>query len=384
MIKPMNIAVLGCTGSIGKNTLEVVAKQPERFNLVGLSAHRKVDELFELGRKFDVDWVACTDPESANGIGISSESFAVHVGHEPLSELVAADNIDCVVAAMVGSAGLGSTLAAVKAGKRVALANKETLVVAGGIVTKFAKESGAEILPVDSEHSAVFQALQAGKSHEVSKVILTASGGPFRDWPKERIAEATLDQALAHPTWKMGPKVTIDSATLMNKSLEIIEARWLFDLDVDRLDVMVHPQSLIHSMVEFTDGSVVAQMSPPDMKMPIQYALTYPDRLDGPARRMNWSEMATLELIPPDREKFPSLELGFEVVERGGTTGVVLNAANEAAVEAFVDGRISFNDIVSATRDVLNQHEFDPDPDLETLGRLDRWARQEISKWILA
>ena len=254
--------------------------------------------------------------------------------------------------------------------------------MAGAPVMQLADRSGAHILPVDSEHSAIFQAMQSGKSNEVRRVLLTASGGPFRGFDTEQLQSVTVEQALTHPTWEMGKKITVDSATLMNKALEIIEARWLFGLEPDQIDVIIHPQSIIHSLVEFKDSSVVAQMGPPDMKLPIQYALTYPERVAGPAPRLDFQEAISLEMEPADFDRFPALQLGFEVAGAGGTSGAVLNAANESAVTAFLEKKISFCNIVTACRDVLNQHEFESDPSLEKLISMDLWARKEISKWI--
>jgi 1-deoxy-D-xylulose-5-phosphate reductoisomerase len=255
------------------------------------------------------------------------------------------------------------------------------MVVAGPIMIAAAAESGAEILPVDSEHSAIFQAMQAGGREEVQRVILTASGGPFLRASKEKLAEVTVEEACRHPTWNRGRKIPIDSATMMNKALEVIEARWLFQIPAEKIHVMVHPQSVIHSMVEFRDGSVLAQMSPPDMKLPIQYALTFPKRVDSPTLRMDWSKSMKLEMEPVDFERFPALLLGFEVARVGGTAGAVLNAANEAAVEQFLAGKIRFVDIASVCRDILNHHTFEATPSIQRLAELDRWARQEVLKW---
>jgi 1-deoxy-D-xylulose-5-phosphate reductoisomerase len=245
-----------------------------------------------------------------------------------------------------------------------------------------AARRNADLIPVDSEHSAIFQALAAGGRNEVERVVLTASGGPFRDFTRQQMAEVTVEQALAHPTWNMGPKITIDSATMMNKALEIIEARWLFDLDPLQIQVMIHPQSIVHSLVEFKDGSVMAQLSPPDMRLPIQFALDYPERLSGVAERLDWTQAFELKFYPPDPERFPALALGHEVASVGGTAGAVLNAANEAAVQAFLTGRIRFNEIVAACRAVLDHHHFDPQPTLDQLTQLDVWARQEVLRWV--
>jgi 1-deoxy-D-xylulose-5-phosphate reductoisomerase len=281
----------------------------------------------------------------------------------------------------VGAAGLEGTWAAIEAGKLIALANKETLVVAGPLIMELARQRNAPIIPVDSEHSAIFQALMAGKRQEVRRVILTSSGGPFRGKTAKELADVTPQQALKHPTWNMGAKITIDSATLMNKALEVIEARWLFGLEPDRIEVVVHPESVVHSMVEFVDGSVVAQLSPPDMRLPIQLALTYPDRVPGPAPLLDLTKAFQLRFEPPDRETFPCLELGFEVMRRGGTSGAALNAANEVAVERFLASEIAFLDIPKACRAALDHHHFDPRPTLDTLRRVDAWSRQEVRRW---
>ena len=298
--------------------------------------------------------------------------------------MVSAAEIDLVLAAIVGRAGLQSTWAALQAKKTVALANKETLVIGGPLVVQLAADCGATILPVDSEHSAIFQALQAGQQGEVHRIVLTASGGPFRDASSEQLRQVTVDDALAHPTWDMGPKITIDSATMMNKALEVIEARWLFDLAPEQIEVMLHPQSVVHSLVEFVDGSVVAQLSPPDMKLPIQYALYYPQRHPGVAQRIDWSQPLQLDFDPPDLDRFPALELGYHCAKAGGTSGAVLNAANEAAVEAFLDGELHFTEIVPACKGVLESHDFDGNPTLDELLEADTWARQEVSRWVCA
>ena len=296
-------------------------------------------------------------------------------------EAVSSPTVDRVLSAYVGIAGLRATWKAVEAGKTVALANKESLVVAGPLITQLAQQTGAQILPVDSEHSAVFQALRSGQPKEVRRIILTASGGPFRTKKKEELASVTVEEALAHPTWKMGRKITVDSATLMNKALEIIEARWLFGVTAEQIAVVIHPQSIVHSMVEFVDGSVIAQLSPPDMRLPIQYALYYPERCPGIARKIDWTQVLDLRFEPPDPERFPAIRLGLEAARRGGTAGAVLNAANEAAVECFLQGRLRFDQIVPACEAVLESHPFDPEPTLERIFELDSWARREIAHW---
>jgi 1-deoxy-D-xylulose-5-phosphate reductoisomerase len=256
--------------------------------------------------------------------------------------------------------------------------------MAGALVTQLARQSGGQLLPVDSEHSAIFQALRAGQPSEVERLVLTASGGPFKDLSLAEMEQVTVAEALDHPTWSMGPKITVDSATMMNKALEIIEARWLFGVEGERISVVIHPQSIVHSLVEFIDGSIVAQLSPPDMRMPIQYALTYPDRVAGVAERLDWRQALTLDFHPPDRERFPAMALGETAAREGGTTGAVLNGANEAAVAAFLDGELHFTEIVPACRSVLAAHDFEPNPTLARILELDRWAREEISRWVCA
>jgi 1-deoxy-D-xylulose-5-phosphate reductoisomerase len=380
---PRRVAVLGSTGSIGQSTLEVIAASEGRLEVAGLTAHSSVQQLSDQARQFGPDWVVAADASvSRDGWAVpkATESFW---GAEHIPQLVQRDDVDIVVAAIVGSAGLRSAWAALEAGKPLALANKETLVMGGPLVMRLARERDAVILPVDSEHSAIFQALNGpGGAAEVSRLILTASGGPFRDHTLEQLNNVTVAQALAHPTWEMGPKVTVDSATMMNKALEIIEARWLFDVPANKITVVVHPQSIVHSMVEYCDGSVLAQLSPPDMKLPIQYALSYPERWPSPAARLNLNEQWQLEFSPPDFERFPALALGFEAAEQGGTTGAVLNAANEVAVAEFLAGRLPFRQIVPACRAVLDQHNFDSQPTLDELISIDRWAREEVLQWI--
>jgi 1-deoxy-D-xylulose-5-phosphate reductoisomerase len=379
-----NIAVLGSTGSIGRSALAVIAASEGQLHSVALSAHARTAMLAAQARETCPAWVVVTDPEAArrqDWRDLPRETKLL-IGPAALEATVSRPEVDVVLAAIVGSAGLRSTWAALEAGKTVALANKETLVMAGPLVMDLARRRGAQVLPVDSEHSAVFQALQAGRRHQVRRIVLTASGGPFRNHSPEQMAAATVTEALAHPTWDMGPKITVDSATMMNKALEIIEARWLFDLDVDEIEVMVHPQSIVHSLVEYVDGSVIAQLSPPDMKLPIQYALTYPERTPGAAARVDWTQTMHLDFQPPDPERFPALALGREVARAGGTAGAVLNAANEAAVAGFLAHELPFIDIVPACRGVLEHHDFDPSPTLDELIRLDGWARKEIARWV--
>ncbi len=386
-----NVAVLGATGSIGTATIDVVRQlnqvDPEnRWHISAASGHRNTQLLAELAGGLDQppDRVILSNNVTNDDLGsdearLRALGSRIEFGPEALVSAASDESVDVVVAAIVGRAGLESTLAAVEAGKRVALANKETLVVAGPVVSRACQQSGAELLPVDSEHSAIFQCIQAAAS-KPKKLILTASGGPFRNWTPEQMDEATLESALAHPTWQMGPKITIDSATMINKALEVIEAHWLFGIPAESIEVVVHPQSIIHSMVEFEDSSVIAQLSPPDMRLPIQYALTYPRRLPCPTPEFDRKQPWNLTLEPADTTRFPGLELGFEVAAAGGTAGAVLNAANEEAVGLFLAGKIRFTDIVKGCRDVLENHTHESNPPLDRLLELDRWARGELKE----
>ncbi len=378
------IAVLGSTGSIGTNALEVIEASGGRLQAIALSAHSKLDQLLAQAKRHKPRWIIATDPKAAKAFDWSAlpSETELLTGPAALAEVVARDEVDLVLAAIVGIAGLESTWAALDHKKTVALANKEALVVAGPLVTQLAEQRQALLLPVDSEHSAIFQALQAGKSSEVDRLVLTASGGPFKDFSPFQLKQVTVAEALEHPVWDMGPKITVDSATMMNKALEIIEARWLFGIPADQISVVIHPQSIVHSMVEFVDGSVIAQLSPPDMRLPIQYAFYYPDRVAGVAERLDWDRAFSLEFEPADTDQFPALKLGFDCAEAGGTAGAVLNAANEAAVGAFLAGELHFTEIVPACRSVLDSHSFEAQPSLDQLIELDRWARQEILSWV--
>ncbi|MEM8865571.1 MAG: 1-deoxy-D-xylulose-5-phosphate reductoisomerase [Planctomycetota bacterium] len=378
--------MLGATGSIGRSAMQVIAASEGRLQASVLSGHSQLDLLVEQATAARAKRILATDEEAAvqRGWDDLPASIEWQVGQSALEKAAAADDVDIVLAAIVGSAGLRSTWAALEAGKTVALANKETLVMAGPLIGDLIERTGAKLLPVDSEHSAIFQAMQSGQRDEVRRVILTGSGGPFRTWSAESLTSVTVHDALEHPTWNMGPKNTIDSATMMNKALEIIEAHWLFDLSADQIEVMIHPQSIVHSMVEFVDGSVIAQQSPPDMKMPIQYALEHPHRTAGAATPTDWTQSMHLYFEPADHDRYPALGLGFDVVRAGGSSGAVLNAANEAAVEAFLDGDLHFTEIVPACRSVLESHNFEARPSLEQLTRLDQWARKEVSTWVCA
>jgi 1-deoxy-D-xylulose-5-phosphate reductoisomerase len=377
------VVVLGSTGSIGTSTLDVVAHLPDRLGILGLSAHSRVELALEQARRCRPRYLTLTDPEAAARVRPAElpPNCRLLAGPEGVRVMVSDPDTDVVVTAIVGAAGLEGTWAALEAGKTVAVANKETLVLAGPLVTDLAARTGGTLIPVDSEHSAIFQALQTASADAVQRIVLTGSGGPFRGRTRAQLAHVTVDEALRHPTWSMGPKITVDSATLMNKALEVIEARWLFGLAPERIGVIIHPESVIHSFVEFVDGSVLAQLSPPDMRLPIQYALTYPQRLPGPARRLNWAELSAWHFEQPDQETFPALQLGFEVAQRGGTCGAVLNAANETAVGRFLAGDLDFLDIPRACRAALDHHDYDPTPSLAELASCDRWARQEVSRW---
>jgi 1-deoxy-D-xylulose-5-phosphate reductoisomerase len=377
------LVVLGSTGSIGGSCLDVVDALPDRLAILGLAAHSRWEVVHSQVTKHKPRWVALTDPAAAAAFAklpLPRETRFLH-GPDAIEHLVRQSEADIILTAIVGAAGLNGTWHALDAGKTVAVANKETLVMAGPLIMDLAAKRQARVLPVDSEHSAIFQALQAGRKGDIARVVLTASGGPFRGKKSRDLAEVNAEQALNHPTWRMGPKITVDSATLMNKALEIVEARWLFDLRPEQIEVIIHPESIVHSFVEFIDGSVLAQLSPPDMRLPIQYALTYPVRVSGPARRLNWMELSRFTFEQPDRETFPALELGWEVARRGGTCGAVLNAANEAAVGEFLAGKLRFLDIPRACRAILDHHPFSPQPTLQELHGLDRWARQEVIRW---
>lgn len=373
------IAILGSTGSIGSNALEVIEHLGPPYRAVALSAHRQGEKLLEQVRRHRPAAVAVSD---GGGSGaelcreIERAGAAVYRGAEGLVGLVERDDIDMVLAAVVGAAGMPAVLAAVRAGKPVALANKESLVVAGSLVIPEARRRGVPILPVDSEHSAVYQAMLAGRLGEVRRVVLTASGGPFRKWTKQQIDAATVEDALAHPTWRMGSKITVDSATMFNKGLELIEACWLFDLPPSKVEVVVHPESVVHSMVEFVDGSVIAQLSPPDMRTPIQYALTYPERREGIGRRLDLSKAMALHFEPPDFGRFPALRIAYDVAVRGGTLGAVMNAANEVAVAAFLTGNLPFGEIPRVVELTIRAHRVQQTPSLEDLLAADGWARR--------
>lgn len=371
------LAILGSTGSIGVNGLDVAAHLGLSVTGLAAGSNRKVfrDQI----HRFKPARAALADPGECDTLRkeLGATSTVLLEGMDGVRAIASGEESDVVLCAISGAACLGPVIDAADRGKTLGLANKESMVVAGPIVLERAKKSGATIVPVDSEHSAIFQSMRSGSHKEVKRIFLTASGGPFRETPRADFASITVEQALKHPTWNMGGKITIDSATMFNKALEIVEARWLFDLRADQIEVIVHPQSIIHSMVEFVDGSVIAQLGLPDMRTPIQFAFTYPDRAEGNVKRLNLAELKTLSFQDPDLEKFPSLGLGWRAAKAGGTMGAVLNAANEVAVDRFVKREVSFLRIFEIVREVMDRHTVVPQPTLDDVLRADAWARQE-------
>lgn len=378
-ISVKNVVVLGSTGSIGRNTLEVLSNFEERFSVFGLSTNTNVKLLEEQIKQFRPRMAVITDEESFQQFPRNYDTEVLS-GIDGLKELCSHPKVNLVINALVGSVGLLPSLKALESGKNLAIANKESLVMAGELLIGKAQKKGAEILPIDSEHSAIQQCLLSGKKEEVKRLILTASGGPFLRKSKEELKEITVEEALSHPTWEMGKKITIDSATLMNKGLEVIEAHWLFGIPPDRIKVLIHPQSIVHSMVEFVDGSVIAQMSLPDMKLPIQYALFYPQRVFSNNTSLDLTKTGHLTFLEPDTEKFPCLHLAYQALEMGGTAPAVLNAANEVAVGAFLACRIGFPDIEKIVQKALKQHQVKLYPDLDDILNADKWAGQTAKK----
>lgn len=382
------IAILGSTGSIGTNALRVIENLGDEYEVAALTAGGNVKLLAEQVKKFRPKITVIANTGKLDELkellrGVDTEILA---GEEGLCTAASDKNVNVVIAAIVGAAGLEAVLAAAQAGKTIAIANKEPLVIAGELLTETCRQNNAKILPVDSEHSAIFQAmqsgsagsLQAGEAKEVSRIILTASGGPLRGFSAEQIKDVTVEQALAHPTWNMGKKITIDSATMMNKALEIIEAKWLFGVPVEKIEVLVHPESIVHSMVEFVDGSIIAQMSMPDMCLPIQYALTYPKRVKGITKQLKLEQIGKLTFERPDMEVFKALRIGYEVAKAGGTAAAVFNAANEAAVKEFLEGKIKFVKIVEFIEYCLDKHKVMKNATLKDLLSADNWARNEV------
>jgi 1-deoxy-D-xylulose-5-phosphate reductoisomerase len=371
-----HIAILGATGSIGRNSLEVIRGLPDRFRVTYLTAHGNIDLLEQQVREFRPRGVAVIDRAKAaelrSRIGDGTEVLA---GEDGILEIVRRDDVDMVISALVGFAGVRPTAEAIRHRKHVALANKETLVAAGAYITALIREFGVRLIPVDSEHSAILQCLVGEDRSRVARLLLTASGGPFLNTPLADFSRIKVEDALKHPNWRMGSKITVDSATLMNKGLEVIEAHWLFDLPPDRIDVVIHPQSIIHSMVEFVDGSVKAQLGLPDMKLPIQYALTYPDRLPMNGSRLSFPVLERMTFFEPDRARFPALDIAIEALRTGGIAPSVLNAANEVAVAAFLDRTLPFDRMAGVIRRTLEQHRPRLTPDLDDIIEADRWAR---------
>ncbi len=375
-----NVVLLGSTGSIGTSTIKVAEDLPDRIRLIGLGAGNNAELLIDQTRKHEPAAISIGDPVKARELQGALGHIDVYSGEEGLIKLATMPAADIVLIAIVGTAGLKPALAAIRAGKDIAVASKEILVMAGEIVMAEARKQGVRVLAVDSEHSAIFQCLDGKPPGSVRKLWLTASGGPFRTTPKEEFASITVERALKHPSWVMGRKITIDSATLFNKGLEMIEARWLFDIEMGRVGVVVHPQSVVHSMVEFVDGSMLAQLSTPDMCLPIQYALTYPERAASERVQTNLAKLGSLTFEEPDAERFPAINLARHAGEIGGTMPAVLNAANEIAVDAFVNGRISFPEISDTVRRTMTAHKATAHPTLEQILQADGWARQAAAK----
>ena len=373
------ISLLGSTGSIGRNVLAVIRQFPNRYRVAGLAAGTNVAKLKEQVLEFDPQCISVATEELAGQLAASlpdKYSDRIFWGVDGNRRIAVLDDADMTVSAVVGAIGLLPTLDAIKAGKNIGLANKETLVMAGALVMNAVRQNGVRLLPIDSEHSAIFQALEAGRRQDVSRIILTASGGPFRDRKKSELKHVTPEQALAHPNWEMGRKITIDSATLMNKGLEVIEARWLFDVEPDQIGVVVHPQSIVHSLVEYIDGSVVAQLGIPDMRIPIAYALSYPERLGLGLSRLSLSQCGNLSFEKPDYDRFPALRLAFDALEQGGVKPAVLNAANEVAVEQFLSGKIAFLEIAEVVASTLEESGDGSELDLQAILDADEQARK--------
>jgi 1-deoxy-D-xylulose-5-phosphate reductoisomerase len=376
-----NVVLLGSTGSIGTSTVKVAEDLPDRIRLVGLAAGNNAELLLKQAQKHRPEAVSINNPEKARDLGkVFGAATKVYSGDEGLIKLATLPAADIVLIAIVGTAGLKPALAAIRAGKDIAIASKEILVMAGEIVMSEARKHGVRVLAVDSEHSAIFQCLDGKPSSSVRKLWLTASGGPFRTTPKEEFPDITVERALKHPSWVMGKKITIDSATLFNKGLEMIEARWLFDIGMERVGVLVHPQSIVHSLVEFVDGALLAQLSTPDMCLPIQYALTYPDRVPSERVQTNFTKLGSLTFEEPDAERFPALTLARRAGEVGGTMPSVLNAANEVAVAAFLNRKINFPQITEMVRRTMEAHKVVLHPALEQILEADVWARAEAAK----
>ena len=378
-----HISLLGSTGSIGKQTLEVVAANPDKLKVRALAAHRSDELLEQQIRQFEPDIAVLSDKDAAARLAARYHGKTkILAGDEGLLAAATYDGADTVLASMVGYAGLRPTLAAIECGKNIALANKETLVAAGSLVMAAVRKHGVSLTPVDSEHSAIFQSLRGGAEKEVKRLIVTASGGPFRGKKRSELENVTLAQCLKHPNWSMGPKVTLDSSTLANKGLEVMEAHWLFDMPYDKIDVVVHPQSIVHSLVEFCDGSVIAQLGEPDMRLPIQYALSWPDRFDYSFEQLDLVKAASLTFEAPDLEAFPSLKIAVDCGKAGGTLPCAFNAANEEAVNAFLHDKIRYLDIPYITAAVTQAHDNVAEPQIEDIEQADAWARADAQRVI--
>ncbi|MDD6509364.1 MAG: 1-deoxy-D-xylulose-5-phosphate reductoisomerase, partial [Bacteroidales bacterium] len=375
------VAILGSTGSIGRQALDVIRQHRDLFEVELLTANNSSELLIAQAREFDVNSAVICNEEKYDEVAsaLQKDGIKVFAGMDSVCSLVGGSNIDIVLTAMVGFSGLASTVAAIKAGKAIALANKETLVAAGSLVTALAREHGVPLLPVDSEHSAIFQCLQGCGNNRISRIHLTASGGPFREWSREKIAAAGPREALRHPNWQMGSKITIDSATMMNKGLEVIEAKWLFDVEPEDIRVVVHPESIIHSMVEFADGAVIAQLGHPDMREPIQYALAYPQRLNLDNRKLDFAALGSLSFSAPDTERFPALGLAYEALRRGGNLACTMNAANEIAVAAYLREEISFYGISDIVAETMAGVEFAASPSLDDIFATNEAAKEYAS-----
>jgi len=382
MTAPRNVALLGATGSIGRSAQSVFEAFPDRFRVVSMSAGANVEALLPAIARFRPSVVSLKEREAADRVRREFPGLSVGWGEQGIVDVATHPDADVVLGAVVGAAGLPPAYEAVKLGRTLALANKEVLVVAGEAVMAAAAASGAAVLPVDSEHCALHQALRAGRGSEVDRLVLTASGGPFRTRSLETFDAITVEDALAHPTWKMGPKITIDSATMMNKGLEVIEAKWLFDVPPERIGVVVHPQSIIHSFVEWVDGSVIAQISPNDMRFPVLYALTYPERVPTPLPKLDLASLGRLELEPLDPRRYPAVPLAYAALRSGGTAPAVLNAANEVAVAAFLDGKIPYRSIVTVVEKVLGGHRASAAATLEAVLAADREARRVAAELV--
>ncbi|MGM0470690.1 MAG: 1-deoxy-D-xylulose-5-phosphate reductoisomerase [Bacillota bacterium] len=377
-----SLTILGSTGSIGTQTLEVIRNSDQDYKVVALTANQSVDQLAAQAREFEPEFVVMMNDQAAQKLASKLSGLETEVlsGKSGLIKVATLTRVDLVINALVGAVGLEPTLAAIKSGIDIGLANKETLVIAGELVIEQAEENNVQLLPIDSEHNAIFQAIDGEAKESVEQIILTASGGPFRESSADKLAEVTVNEALDHPNWDMGGKITIDSATLMNKGLEVIEAKWLFGVDFDEIEVVVHPQSIIHSLVQFRDGAMLAELGLPDMKVPIQHVLTYPQRCENQLERLDLTEVGQLDFTAPRRDLFPCLDYAYQAGKRGGTLPAVLNAANEVAVAKFLAGEIKFITIPQLIQRVMEKHQVIDQPNLEEILRADQWAREESYK----